>query len=112
MRSNLISLQLTTKLINATQNRLSTGKRVNTAMDDPVNFFAAQGHLNRAADLAAHKDGIEEGIQTMNAANNGIATISNMLESAEGIINAALFTSDQTERITSMPNSSTKSSPR
>jgi hypothetical protein len=58
MRANLISLQLTDKLITATQNRLSTGKKVNTAMDDPVNFFAAQTHLTRAADLASRKDGV------------------------------------------------------
>jgi len=99
MRCNLISLQVASKLVTATQNRLSTGKRVNTAMDDPVNFFAARDHLNRATDLAARKDGIEEAIQTMNAANSGIATISNMLESAKGILNAALFTSDPRERI-------------
>ncbi|MFW6239573.1 MAG: flagellin, partial [Thermodesulfobacteriota bacterium] len=68
MRTNLLSLQNSTSLLDRTQTRLSTGKRVNTALDDPVNFFAAQAHNQRASDLSARKDGMGEAIQTLKAA--------------------------------------------
>jgi flagellin-like hook-associated protein FlgL len=55
MRQNLFALQQTDKLMNLTQTRLSTGKKVNTALDDPVAYFAALGHEQRATDLAAVK---------------------------------------------------------
>ncbi len=53
MRNNLLALQGVDKMMTTTQNRLSTGKRVNSALDDPVNFFKAQDHHNRASDLSA-----------------------------------------------------------
>jgi flagellin len=89
MRSNLVNLQTTAKLLDRTQVRLSTGKKVNTALDDPVNFFAAQGHTNRAADLAALKDGMSEAIQTVKAADAGITGISSLIEAARGLAQAA-----------------------
>ena len=98
MRANLISLQLTTKLLGATQNRLSTGKRVNTAMDDPVNYFAAQSHMTRAADLAARKDGMGEAINIVTAADKGITAINTLIEQAKGIATSALSTTDAASR--------------
>ncbi|MEW6187345.1 MAG: flagellin [Thermodesulfobacteriota bacterium] len=98
MRANLISLQLTDKLISATQQRLSTGKKVNTAMDDPVNFFAAQTHLTRASDLAARKDGMSEAIQIVTSADKGITAINTLIEQAKGIATSALSTSDVNSR--------------
>jgi len=98
MRANLISLQLTTKLLGATQNRLSTGKRVNTAMDDPVNYFAAQSHMTRAADLAARKDGMGEAINIVASADKGITAINTLIEQAKGIATSALSTSDAASR--------------
>ena len=64
MRQNLFSLQQTDKLMNSTQTRLASGKRINSALDDPVNYFAALGHEQRATDLAARKDEMSEAIQT------------------------------------------------
>jgi flagellin len=98
MRSNLISLQLTTKLLGATQARLSTGKRVNTAMDDPVNYFAAQTHMTRAADLASRKDGMGEAINIVTAADKGITAINTLVEQAKGIATSALATTDLASR--------------
>ncbi|MEW6187997.1 MAG: flagellin [Thermodesulfobacteriota bacterium] len=98
MRANLISLQLTTKLLGATQNRLSTGKKVNTAMDDPVNFFAAQSHMTRASDLAARKDGMSEAIQIVTAGDKGITAINTLIEQAKGIATSALATTDASSR--------------
>ena len=98
MRSNLLSLQGTTKLIDQTQNRLSTGKKVNTPLDNPTNYFAAQGHMERAGDLAVRKDGMAEAIQMVKTADTGIKSISALIESAKGVATAATSTSDMNER--------------
>jgi flagellin len=98
MRSNLISLQLTTSLLTQTQGRLSSGKKVNSAIDDPVNYFAAQSYTTRASDLAARKDGMSEGINIVTAATQGIAAINALIIQAKGIATSALGTSDVTAR--------------
>lgn len=90
MRANLFSLQKTSKDMEVTQNRLSTGLKVNTALDDPLNFFAAQGHRTRAGDLASRKDGMSEAIQTIKAANNGIEGITNLIAQAKSLAQSAL----------------------
>jgi len=89
MRSNLLSLQKTSVLLDRTQDRLSTGKKVNSALDDPINFFAAQGHMQRASDLAARKDGMAEAIQTIKAADAGISGITDLLQQAKALVTAA-----------------------
>jgi len=95
MRANLFSLQQTTKLMDLTQKRLSSGKKVNTALDDPVNFFKAKGHSDRATDLAAKKDGMSEAIKTIEAANTGIEGIYSLLAQMKSLAQAAK-TSDNT----------------
>jgi len=100
MRSNLLSLQGTAKSIDLTQNRLATGKKVNTPLDNPTNYFAAQGHVERAADLSVRKDGMMEAIQIVTAADTGIKGITALIESAKGVATAALSTSDANERST------------
>jgi flagellin len=89
MRSNLLNLQDTAKLLDRTQTRLSTGKKVNTALDDPVNFFKAQSYTNRASDFAGFKDGMSDAIQTVKAADAGIKGITTLLNSAKSIVTAA-----------------------
>jgi len=98
MRSNLLQLQTTTKLTDRTQERLSTGKQVNSALDNPTNFFAAQAHVNRASDFAVRKDGMAEAIQTAKAADAGITAISALVEAAKGLASAALGTSNTDDR--------------
>jgi flagellin-like hook-associated protein FlgL len=98
MRANLFSLQQTQTLMETTQTRLSTGKKVNSALDDPINFFAAQGHTQRAGDLAMRKDEMSEAIQTIKAADNGISAITDMIASAKSLAQSALATSDETEQ--------------
>ncbi|MGB4599827.1 MAG: flagellin [Trichlorobacter sp.] len=100
MRSNLLQLQTTTKLTDRTQERLSTGKQVNSALDNPTNFFAAQAHMNRASDFAVRKDGMAEGIQTAKAADAGITAISALVDAAKGLAAAALGTASTTDRET------------
>jgi flagellin-like hook-associated protein FlgL len=95
MRANLYSLQQTTKMMDLTQKRLSTGKRVNTALDDPVNFFKSKDHYDRATDLAAKKDGMSEAIKTIEAADTGIEAIYDLLAQMKSLASAAK-TSDNT----------------
>mgnify|MGYP005836383547 CR=1 FL=1 len=89
MRSNLVSLQNTEVLLSRTQERLATGKKVNSALDNPINYFAASAHMQRASDLGARKDGMGEAIQAIKATNNGIQGIKTLLESARGLVEAA-----------------------
>lgn len=100
MRSNLIGLQDTVSLLNRTQERLTTGKKVNSALDNPTNYFAAQTHLNRAGDLAARKDGMSEAVQTAKAADAGIKAITALIETAKGLASSALGTASTTDRAT------------
>src|SRR5512139_2780993 len=85
MRLNLISLQQTTELLSRTQSRMATGKKVNSALDDPVNYFAAQGDLQRARDLAVRKEGMSEAIQVIKAGDAGISAITNLIQQAKSL---------------------------
>jgi len=90
MRSNLVSLQGTVDLLNRTQERLATGKRVNSPLDNATNYFVAKSHMDRATDLSVRKDGMGEAIQTVKAANEGITAITDLIASAKGIAQSAL----------------------
>lgn len=89
MRANLLSLQGTVDLLNRTQERLSSGKKVNSPLDNPTSFFAAQALTNRASDLSALKDGMGQAIQTVKAANAGIKGITALIEAAKGLTQSA-----------------------
>jgi len=93
MRANLFSLQKTSMDMEVTQKRLSTGLKVNSALDDPINFFTAQEHKMRASDLASRKDGMSEAIQTIKAANVGIEGINNLIAQAKSLAQSALSAS-------------------
>jgi flagellin len=82
VRQNLLSLQNTADLLNITQNRLATGKKVNSAFDNPVSFFASQSLSNRASDLSSLLDQIGQAQQTLNAANQGLTSLTSLLQSA------------------------------
>src|ERR1043165_2150676 len=92
VRQNLLSLQSTADLLATTQSRLSTGKKVNSALDNPTNFFPAQSLDNRASDINNLLDGIANGVQVLQAANTGITSLQKLIESAKSIANQALQT--------------------
>ncbi|MCA1511816.1 DUF1522 domain-containing protein [Bradyrhizobium yuanmingense] len=92
VRQNLLSLQSTADLLATTQNRLSTGKSVNSALDNPTNFFTAQSLDNRASDINNLLDGIANGVQVLQAANTGITSLQKLIDSAKSIANQALQT--------------------
>ena len=89
MRQNLYSLQKTTQSMESTQSRLASGLKIQSALDDPINFFAAQGHRQRAGDLGQLKDAMSEGVQTVKAANNGIEAITDLIAQAKSIAQSA-----------------------
>jgi flagellin-like hook-associated protein FlgL len=90
MRANLVSLQNTNSLLEITQKRLASGKRVNSALDDPVAYFTAVAHEQRAGDLAARKDEMAESIQMVKAADTGIEGIRNLIAAAKSLATSAL----------------------
>ena len=83
VRQNLLALQNTAKLMTLTQNRLATGKKVNTALDNPVNFFTSAGLQSRAGDLSALLDAMGNGVKTLQAADNGLTAITNTIKSMQ-----------------------------
>ena len=90
VRQNLLSLQSTAELLATTQNRLSTGKKVNTALDNPTNFFTAASLDNRASDISNLLDGIGNGVQVLQAANTGITSLQKLVDSAKSVANQVL----------------------
>ena len=100
VRSNLLQLQSTSDLISSTQTKLATGKRVNSALDNPNNFFTAQGLDNRANDLNNLLDSMSTGINTIQAANNGISAITKLVQSAQSLTSQAQQTTDTSVRAT------------
>src|SRR4030088_619119 len=90
VRQNLLSLQSTADLLATTQNRLSTGKKVNTALDNPTNFFTAASLDNRASDINNLLDGIGNGVQVLQAANTGLTSLQKLVDSAKSIANQVL----------------------
>src|SRR6476659_4864895 len=92
VRQNLLSLQSTADLLATTQNRLSTGRKVNTALDNPTNFFTAQSLDNRASDISNLLDGIAHGVQVLQAANTGLTSLQKLIDTAKSIANQVLQT--------------------
>ncbi len=93
VRQNLLSLQNTADLFETTSNRLSTGKKVNSALDNPNSFFTASGLSSRASDLSDLLDAESNAVQTVQAANDGITAIQKLVASAKALANSALQTS-------------------
>ncbi len=90
VRQNLLSLQGTANLLSTTQERLATGKKVNSALDNPTNFFTAAGLDARASDISNLLDSIGNGVQVLQAANTGITSLSSLVDTAKSIANQVL----------------------
>ena len=91
-RQNLLSLQDTAGLTSTTQNRLATGKKVNSALDSPLNFFTSQSLNSRSKDISSLLDGISNGVQAIQAANQGITSIQKVVDQAKSLASQALAT--------------------
>jgi hypothetical protein len=90
VRQNLLSLQSTADLLATTQNRLASGKKVNSALDNPTNFFTAAGLDSRSSDINNLLDGISNGVQILQAANTGITSLNKLIDTAKSIASQAL----------------------
>src|SRR5437773_12541611 len=90
VRQNLLSLQGTAELLSNTQTRLATGKKVNSALDNPTNFFTAAGLDSRASDISNLLDSIGNGVQVLQAANTGITSLSKLVDTAKSMANQVL----------------------
>ena len=101
MRNNLLSVQQTAKRQDLTQNRLATGLKVNSAIDNPSSYYTAQSLNNRAEDLNVLLDAMSQGIQTLKAVNESIEAGTKFLEQAKSVANQA-FEASAAELI-SMP---------
>ncbi|WP_210183345.1 flagellin [Methylobrevis pamukkalensis] len=98
VRQNLLTLQQTADLMSTVQNRLSTGNKVNSALDNPNSFFTASGLNARAGDLNGLLDDMGQSIQTIKAADQGITSITKLVQSAKAKATQAASTSSQYER--------------
>jgi len=98
MRKNLITLQNTSSLLDRTQERLSSGKKVNSPVDNPTNYFAATGLEDRSTDLTLRLDAMGQAIQTVKATDNGLTAIRGVLSQLKGVVNDALSESDTNNR--------------
>src|SRR6195952_2102263 len=90
VRQNLLSLQSTADLLSTTQNRLATGKKVNSALDNPTNFFTAASLDSRAGDINNLLDSIGNGVQVLQSANTGITSLQKLVDSAKSVATQAL----------------------
>ncbi len=90
LSQNLSSLKATQSLMDETEYKLTTGKKVNSALDDPISYFTSQSHLDRASDLQTLKDNMGEAIQTIEAADDGITSIKDLISDAKSILQSAL----------------------
>ncbi len=89
VRSNLLSLQSTAASMAKTQTRLATGLKVNTALDNPTNFFTAASLNGRAGDMSNLLDSMSSGIKTIEAADNGLKSITKTVESMQSTLRQA-----------------------
>jgi flagellin-like hook-associated protein FlgL len=89
VRSALTSLSQTTAASQQGQYRLATGKKVNSAVDNPVNYFTAAGLNDRAGQMTNLLDGISNGIQTIQAASQGLDSAVKLVESLQSTVKQA-----------------------
>src|SRR5579862_9748335 len=97
-RNNLLSLQTTTNLIGQTQERLATGLKVNSALDDALAFFKARSLNDRASDLSAIKDNITGSISVLTAATQGLTSIEDVLKQMKALASSAISAPESSTR--------------
>lgn len=100
VRANLLQLQQTSNLINTTQTDLATGKKVNSALDNAISFFTAQGLDTRANNLSSLLDTMSNAVSTIQAANNGITAITKLVQSAQSLVSQAQQSADTATQAT------------
>lgn len=85
LKSTLLSLQKTSNLIDDVTLRLASGKKVNSALDNPQNFFTASALNDTASDYSRLLNGISQSIRAVEQASNGLESISELIDQAESL---------------------------
>jgi len=98
IKRNLMSLQQTSRLFEDTQNNLASGRKVNTPLDSPTNWFRAENLIDRARGLEFRYDDMGQAIQTVKAADLGLSSIRSLLDTLRGVVNDALTTTESSDR--------------
>ncbi|WP_460449106.1 flagellin N-terminal helical domain-containing protein [Alsobacter sp. SYSU BS001988] len=98
IRDTLLTIQQTAAAASQAQTRLATGRKVNSAVDNPLAYFAAADLTNRSSDLSGLQDSMQQAVRTVSAATTGIDGITKMMQTAQGIANSAAATTDVTTR--------------
>mgnify|MGYP002632422258 CR=1 FL=1 len=98
IRASLTQLNNSTTLFEETTSRLASGKKVNSAIDNPTNFFASVNLTDRAEGLSARLDSMGQAVQAIKAADSGISTIRSFISAMKGVVNNALGNSDSNAR--------------
>jgi flagellin len=98
VRSNLLALQTASELLNASTERLSTGLKVSSALDNPTSYYKAEDLTDQADSLTGRLDGMDESVEVINSADTGLTSISAYLEQMQGLIEDARATTDSDER--------------
>jgi len=105
VRQNLLALQNTASQTNIVNQALATGKKVNSALDNPSSYFTSQSLSNRASDLGNLLDSIGQAVQTLNAADQGITSLTSLVQSAKSIATQAEQASKGTVNYTNVTGS-------
>lgn len=100
VRNSLSAIQSSAALAQIQQTRLATGKKVNSALDNPASFFTSAGLNNRANDLSALLDSIGQGVKTIEAADKGIKSLTKLIETAQGNARQALQSASVNLKVT------------
>jgi flagellin len=99
VRQSLSAIKSTAASQQAQQLKLATGKRVNSAIDNPVNFFTASSLTNRARDLGSLLDSIGQATKVIEAADKGLKALTKLVESAQGSARQALQSTSTTNKV-------------
>jgi flagellin-like hook-associated protein FlgL len=88
-RQTLLSLTSVTSLFNRTQDRLNTGKKVNSVTDNAQAFFQAQSLSNRSTTILGAKATIDQSVQSVQAALTATSAVTNLLGQLQGVLQSA-----------------------
>src|SRR5579859_1828725 len=94
-RANLLALQTTTDLLNRTSNRLSTGLKVSSPIDNAPAFFASQALLSRETDFSQVQSNIDQAVQTLSTAQSGLVEIGKLVSNLQGVLTSLLTVNTQ-----------------
>ena len=90
IRTSVLALKNNSVLFDRTTERLATGKKVNRALDNPTNYFAAVNLTDKSAGLESRMDGISQSVASIKAADTGITGLRSLLTQLKGTVDTAL----------------------